>query len=566
MSFKSVYTSKPWLKSYNPGIPAEIEIPEMTIGEAFDQGMERWGDRTAMIFYGNKITYTQLKEQVDRFATALHDLGVKQGDTVALFLLNSPQFIIAYFAALKLGAIITAISPVYVAREVKHQIEDSGTKVIICQDMLYETIERSEVTLDTVILANIGEYLPGAKKLLGKNILRSVYRQKAQISPEVFKRKGFYQFQDLLKKYAPNPPKVDIDCRQPALLGYTGGTTGLPKGATLSHYNFIASAMQDHVFWQLDEGKETLIGFLPFYHFYGQVAVMWGSMVRGYTLIVFTTPDFDDILGAVEKYKATAFFSVSSMYNRLRDYHKTDRVNWKRLKLIATGGDALLKDTFDGWRAKTGTTLCEGLGLTEDCASQHSSPVGKEKFGSFGVPIPNTVGAIIDSEGTEFLPVGQVGEVIVKGPQVMIGYWNQPEETKKVLIEIDGETWLKTGDLASMDEDGYFYFYDRAKDMIKYKGYSVFAREIEEVLVKHPSIKEAGIIGIPDPTMGQIIKAIVVPHTEARGKITEEELIDYCKENLAHYKIPKILEFRGEIPKTDVGKVSRRELREEIEL
>ncbi|MBA4423819.1 MAG: AMP-dependent synthetase, partial [Syntrophus sp. (in: bacteria)] len=241
------------------------------------------------------------------------------------------------------------------------------------------------------------------------------------------------------------------------------------------------------------------------------------------------------------------------------------RVNWKRLKLIVCGADTLHKSTIDAWEKRTGSIIYEGYGMTETTAVSHSTPLNRRKKGFFGVPIPNVKAAIIDPDGPEFIPVGEVGEMILSGPNIMQGYWKRPESTNEVMMEIDGETWMRTGDLVSMDEDGYFHFFDRKRDLIKYKGYSVFARHVEEVLYQHPQIKAAGVVGVPDPAVGNLIKAYVVLEGEARGKISEEEIICFCKEKLAHYKVPKIVEFRGELPKTDVGKVSRRELREECE-
>jgi len=268
-------------------------------------------------------------------------------------------------------------------------------------------------------------------------------------------------------------------------------------------------------------------------------------------------------LNAIESYKATIFYSVPSLYEYLRDYHRTDRVNWKRIKVLVSGADALLEDTATGWEKRTGAKIHEGWGMTETTSVGMVSPYGRPKYGSFGVPLTNTIGAILDPESTKFFPVGEIGELAIKGPEVVKGYWKNPDETEEMFVEIDGERWVRTGDLARMDEEGYFYFYDRKRDMIKYKGLAVFAREVEEVLASHPQVKEAGVIGVPDPEVGERVKAIVVLETEARGKVSEEEIMKYCAERIAHYKCPKIVEFRGEVPKTDVGKVSRRELREE---
>jgi long-chain acyl-CoA synthetase len=563
---KAIYEKRPWLKFYLKEVPKDVKIPEKSAVETFDEATTKWKDRTAVIFYGRKISYRELRDHVDRFAAAMQDLGVKKGDRVALLLLNSPQFIIAYFGALKAGATLTAISPVYVSPEIKHQIEDSGARIIVCQDILYENLERSGVELDKVILTSITEYLPGLKKFLGSSVLRAVYQKMAAPPPEIYEREGIYQLQDLIKKYPPKPPKIKFNIHEDLVtLPYTGGTTGLPKGAMITHYNITAARYIGSEFWGdvVQEGKETILAYLPFYHIYGQAVIMLGGLAQGYTLVIFTTPDLDDMLNSIESYKATIFFSVPSLYEYLRDYQRTDRINWKRLKVLVSGADALLEDTAIGWEKRTGTKIHEGWGMTETSSIGMGSPYGRPKVGSFGVPMCNTVAGIVSPESTKFRPVGEIGELVIKGPQVAKGYWNKPEETKKMFVNIGRETWLRTGDLARMDKEGYFFFYDRKRDMIKYKGLAVFAREVEEVLKAHPLVKEAGVIGVPDKDVGEKVKAIVVLETDARGKVSEEEIMKYCAENLAHYKCPRIVEFRGEVPKTDVGKVSRRELRED---
>jgi len=567
MNPKEAYAAKPWLKHYPQGVVDVVDIPALSVPDLFDQMAEKFADKTALIFYGKKISYAKLREEVNRFATALADLGVAKGDTVALYLLNCPQYVIAYFASLKVGAKITPISPVYTSHEIKHQLQDSDATTVVCQDILYDNVEKTGIKLKNVILTNIGEYLPALKKILGKSAFGKVYGDLHVPTPKFIKEAGLIQFQDLIKKYQPNPPKVTINpVKDIAALPYTGGTTGLPKAAILTHANMVALQAQIKVFWPFfEEGNELVIAFLPFFHIYGQVVVMLGSLCQGFTMVLFTTPDIDDILSAMERYQASAFYGVPTLFEYLKEYEKTDRVNWKRLKLIACGADTLHESTIEAWERRTGTKIFEGYGMTETTAISHGSPIHRPKKGSFGVPLPGMKAAIVEHEGTNFVPVGEVGELILSGPNIMQGYWKREEGTKEALIDIDGEKWLRTGDLVSMDDEGYFHFFDRKRDLIKYKGYSVFARHVEEVLYKHPQIKAAGVVGVDDPKVGQYIKAYVVLESEARGKISEEEIIAFCKENLAHYKVPKIIEFRGELPKTDVGKVSRRELREEGE-
>jgi long-chain acyl-CoA synthetase len=567
MDPKEYYLSKPWLKYYPDGVPAEVDVPAISVPERFDQMADKYGSKTALIFYGRKISYRELKELSNRFAAALAALGLKKGDAVALYLLNCPQYVIAYFGALKVGAKITPISPVYTSKEVKHQLADSEARTVVCEDILYDNVERSGIELDTIILSSIGDFLPKLKKLFGKAAMSKAYQGHSAPTPEMMQQAGMHSFNELLKKYPPQPPDIKIDPKTDlAVLPYTGGTTGLPKAAMLTHHNLVSLQQQVMAFWPfMEEGNETVMAFLPFFHIYGQVVLMLGGLTQGHTLVLFTTPDLDDILTAVERYQASAFYGVPTLYEYLKEHDKTDRVNWKRMKAIVCGADTLHESTIDGWERRTGTKILEGYGMTETTAVSHTSPYQRPKKGSFGVPIPGVQAAIVRVDGDDFIPIGEEGELILHGANIMQGYWKRPEADAETFVEIDGQKWLRTGDLVRMDEEGYFFFFDRKRDLIKHKGYSVFARHVEEVLYGHPQVKAAGVVGVPDPKVGNVIKAYVVLQSEARGKISEEEIMEFCRQNLAHYKVPGIVEFRGELPKTDVGKVSRRELREEAE-
>lgn len=567
MDSKSAYLSKPWIKWYPPGVPEEVEVPRESVPDLFSRTVKKFAQRTALIFHGRKVSYTELGEMVERFATGLHDLGVTKGDRVALYMVNCPQYVVAYFGALRAGATVTPISPVYTSKEVAHQIKDSGAKVVVCQDILFENLDKAGVPVSHTILTNVGDFLPAVKKLLGKSILGKISRKMEVQAPQIPNGPGLHRFMEFLKKYPARPPEISFDPEKDlAALPYTGGTTGLPKAAMLTHSNLVACQRQGTAFWPiLEEGREVILAFLPFFHIYGQVVVMLSGLVQGFTLVLYTTPDMEEILVDLERYQASVFYGVPTLYEYLKEHEKTSQVNWKRLKMIACGADTLHDSTMKDWQRRTSTTIMEGYGMTETSSLCHASPYHRPKPGTFGVPIPNVMAAIVDPDGTEFLPQGEVGELIVSGPNIMQGYWQRPQETSEALVEMEGRTWLRTGDLVSMDEEGYFKFFDRKRDLIKYKGYSVFARHVEEVLYSHPMVKAAGVVGVPDPKFGQIIKAYVVLQTEARGKISEEEIIEFCKEHLAPYKVPKIVEFRGELPKTDVGKVSRRELREEAE-
>ena len=559
------YLAKPWLKFYQPGVPSSVEFQPRPVFQLFDEAAARWPGRDALVFYGRGITYSELGDAIDRLACALAELGVRKGDRVAIDLINSPQFIVAYFAILKCGAAVTSISPLYTSHEIRYQLEDSGARVVICQDLLYDKVARCGAPLDAVVVTSVGEYLPAVKRLLGKTPLARLFPEINLGAPRIPPAPNLHWLQDLLKKYPPRPPQVSIDPEKDlAALPYTGGTTGHPKGVMLTHANMVAAqALAKATFPAFESGKEVVVAFLPFFHIYGQAVIMLNGLAQGHLLVLFTCPDTEAILSAMERYQATVFFGVPTLFEYLKEHKDTDKVNWKRLKLVLSGADTLHESTTKGWARRTGSSITEGYGLSETCAMSHVNPVQRPKAGSFGCPVPDVLAAVIDPESLAFIAAGQTGELVLSGPSVMAGYWRRPEETARTFIERDGRRWLKTGDIVRMDEEGYFHFYDRSKDLIKCKGYSVFAKDVEEVLYAHPDVKAAGVIGVPDPALGQRIKAIVVLQADARGKIDEDEIKAYCRERLAEYKVPQTIEFRGELPRTDVGKISRRELRDD---
>jgi len=562
------YLSKPWLTSYDTGVLATVDVPGDSIPQVFKMIVEQYPDKLAIVFYGKQLTYRELLQQVDMLASSLSAMGIGKGDVVALYVLNSPQYIITYLAVLTAGAAVTPVSPVFTSHELKYQLQDSGARAILCQDILYDNLDKTGLKLDKVIVTGVEEYLPTVRKLLGKSMLKKFALEMNLPTPSIPKEKNICWFQELLKpaKVTVLPAQIDAQCDL-ASISYSGGTTGPPKGVMLSHAQLLSTAAMIHAYYPNSvKGQEVYPAYLPLYHAYGQMAVMVGGLLHAATLIVFTTPAIDDILDAVERYQATVFFGVPTMYEFLKEYDKTSRVNWRRFRLILCGADTLQERTITDWERRTGSHIIEGYGQTEGGGVSLGHPQNKPKMGSIGIPLPNITAAIADPDDPHrFLPVGEVGEIIVRGPNVMLGYWNKPEATAEVLVEINGERWLRTGDLGKMDKEGYFYFVDRKRDLIKFKGYSVFARDVEDVLYQHPQVKAAGVIGVPDPRVGQLIKANIVLQPEARGKVSEEEIIQFCTERLSFYKVPKIVEFRGELPKTDVGKVSRRELREEEE-
>jgi len=561
------YEKRPWLKWYAEGVPSDVEIPEKSVPEMIDEAVKKWGNKPAIVFYGKKMKHKEIRELSLRFATALHDLGVRKGDKVAILLPNCPQYIIAYLGILRLGAVASPMSPLYSPREIKHQVNDSGSRVIVCLDLLYENLEKvweepipRASGLQHCIITSIDEYLP----TMGRFFSRAKGKS---LSMEIRQRPGILMFQDLIKKYPPNPPKVEINPKEDvAALPYTGGTTGVPKGAMITHYNIAAIQEEMYRFFpdMYRSEEECTIALLPFYHIYGQSVIMLTGAIRGGLGVLFAKPDLEEIITAMEKYNVTLFYGVPTLYKYFLDVKRARRFNWKRLKYIFCGADTLHKEVREDWMRFMDKEIREGYGLTETTAVTHTNPPRRNKPGSFGVPLPNTHVAIIDSETEEFLPPGKEGELVVSAPQVMKGYWHKPEANKMSFLKAGGRVWFKTGDISRMDEDGYFYFVERTKDMIKYKGYSVFAHEIEEVLYDHPKIKEAAVIGVPDPEVGERVKAIVVPETDYRGKLTEEEITEWCEKNLAHYKVPKIVEFRGEIPKTDAFKIDHKKLRQEL--
>lgn len=563
------YLNKPWLASYDSGVPANLEIPQDSIPAAFSKISELYAEKAAIIFYGKQLSYRDLQEQVRILALSLTAMGIGKGDVVALYVLNSPQYVITYLAALTTGAAVTPVSPVFTSHELKYQLLDSGAKAILCQDILYDNLAKTGIKLEQIIITAVEEYLPPVRKLLGKTLLKNFALEMNLPSPSIPKEKNIHWFQDLLKPTKAQEVIAQIDpLHDLASISYSGGTTGPPKGVMLSHSQLLATALQVRVFYpSFSLGNEVFPAYLPLYHAYGQMVVMIGGLLQGATLIVFTAPAIDDILDAVERYQVTVFFGVPTMFEFLKEYDKTSRVNWRRLKLILCGADTLHERTVTDWEKRTGSRITEGYGQTEAGGVSMGYPSNKPKRGSIGVPMPNTKAIVVDSDDpASILPVGEVGEILIQGPNVMLGYWQKPEATADVFVEIGGERWLRTGDLGKMDDEGYFHFVDRKRDLIKFKGYSVFARDVEDVLYQHPQVKAAGVIGVPDARVGNLIKANVVLQPEARGRASEEEIIQFCTERLSFYKVPKIVEFRGELPKTDVGKVSRRELREEEEV
>jgi len=562
MEANPAYEERPWLNCYAPGVPSEVAVPLKSAGEAFDEATDKWNNKPAIVFHGKSISYRELREKVDRLAAALANLGVKKGDRVVTLLLNCPEFVFAFYAAVKLGAVAVPLSPIHVASELKQQLQDSGTQTIICQDILYGEVAKTGIKLQNVILTNITESLPAAKRPESEDVLREAYQKMEMPPAHVFRQRGFYRLQTLFKQCLPDPPKTSVKQKEDLVsICYTGGTTGMPKGVMISHYAFMACVTQFHPWFPFEDGKDVQVVYAPMYHIGGQAVVMGHLLLSGGTMVLITNPKVDHILDAIVKYGATYFTGLPTMYESLKDYEGTSKVDWNKIKFCTTAMDTLHNTTSRDWRSRTGHSLYQIYGLTE-APGCILSPFGRAKNGSIGVPVPNVVAAIADPEQHRFVPVGEEGELVVYGPNVTLGYWHNPEATERTRALIDGKQWFRTGDLARMDKDGYFYLSSRIRDLIKYKGLRIHSAEVEEVLKTHPHIKEAVVIGVPDVKVGELVKAFVVVDKDLQRELSKEEIIDYCHTKLAHYKVPRMVEFIQEIPKTRVGKISRKALRE----
>jgi long-chain acyl-CoA synthetase len=550
--------SKPWLKFYDAEVPAELVIPPLTIPDLLHHAAEKYPKHIATVFMGARVNYSQLKQQVDKMAAALHALGIHKGDRVAIMLPNCPQTIIAYYATLSLGAVTVMTNPLYVERELEHQWGDSGVKVVISLDIFWPRIEavRQKLPIEHVILSGIQDYMPVAKKLLAPLELR---RQGKWV--DVTYSGSVHPFKKLLDRHSPHPPTVDLQPEDLACLQYTGGTTGLPKGAMLSHRNLVASLTQIRAFllYEHQDAQDIGLGIMPFFHVYGMNGLMNLGIHLAATLVLIPQPEIKAIVDAIVAERPTFFTGVPALFVALNNHHNIDKIDLTSIKAVFSGAAPLPVEVMEKFEARTGARIAEAYGMTEASSVTHVNPLkGQRKFGSIGIPIIGTEAKIVDAEDfTKELAQGEAGELMVKGPQVMQGYWNHPAETAEAMP--DG--WLRTGDIASMDEEGYFYIVDRKKDMILSAGYNVYPREVEEVLYQHPKVLEAAVIGLPDGMRGEKITAYLV--LKPGETATPAEIRTFCREHLAQYKQPRTIIFRESLPKAMTGKILRRQLREE---
>jgi long-chain acyl-CoA synthetase len=512
-----------------------------------DLAASKYRDSPATDFYGAVLSYRELKANVNRLAVALTELGIQKGDRVGLMLPNCPQIIIAYYAILRIGAIVVNVNPLYTERELEHQLNDSGTESIFCLDMHVGTVR------------NVKEATPITRTIVSR-ITDYMIPEVRDAAPGYELEANEFGFLDLMESAGDGlPPVVEVDIYGPAVLQYTGGTTGLSKGATLSHMNIVSNTIQS-MMWGAElmpvTGKVYLI-VIPIFHSYG-MSVMNGGIYNGVRSILIPRFDIEQLINAFSTNDVTYFPGVPTLFTAILNHPEATPSDFGDVALFGSGSAPLSVETITGITS-LGISITEGYGLSEASPTTHSTPIlGIKKPGSVGIPFPDTDSKIVDPEDWQKeLPVGEEGELIVKGPQVMLGYWNKPEETENTLK--DG--WLLTGDIARMDEDGYFYIVDRKKDLIIAGGYNIYPREVDEVLYSHPKVMEAVTIGVPHEYRGETVKAFIV--ALPGETVTEEEITAFCKENLAAYKVPKIIEFRDELPKTIVGKILRKELRAE---
>ncbi|AIY89437.1 long-chain-fatty-acid--CoA ligase [Geoglobus acetivorans] len=542
-----------WEKSYDSGVPSEIEIPEIPLYELLDRTAEKFPDKIAIDFLGKKLKYGELKELSDRVAGFLKSLGVGRGSRVVIDMPNTPHYVIAYYGILKTGATVVQANPLYTERELRHIAENSEARIFFAVENAFSKVYelKKEGIIDRIIVCRIEDYLP-----FPLNFLYRLKKEKVNIP----KDDGIAFWTDVVKSdLISSPEKVDPK-EDIAVFQYTGGTTGLPKAAMLTHYNLVANTYQIiHWLPEFSE-KDVVSGILPYFHVYGMTTSMNMPIAVGAKIVMLPDPrDIKRILNAIEKHGITLFFGVPTLFNAINTHPDTPKKNLRSIRACISGSAPLPLEVKREFERITGGKLVEGYGLSETSPVTHVNPIyGTNKEGSIGIPIPNTYALVIDEEG-KVLPVGEIGELAIFGPQVMKGYYKMEEETRKTLVS----GWLLTGDMAKMDEDGYFYIVDRKKDVIIAGGYNIYPREVEEVLYEHPAVLEAAVVGVPDKYRGETVKAFIVLRPEHRGKVSEKDIEQFCRQKLAAYKVPRIIEFVDELPKSAVGKVLRRVLRDQ---
>ena len=552
--------SRPWHRHYDEGVNASLEFEELAVPHFLDRSVERAPDRTAIIFQNKRLTYRELKVDVDRLASAFHGLGVRPGTSIAIQLPNIPQAVIAYYAALRLGARVVLTNPLYTPREIEHQWNDAECELAVTMDFLWDQKVRAlrgATTVETFVIASIPEYLAFPLNWLAPFKLKKAHPPAiAKVAAEP----GVHRFKSLLSAASAPPPAPAIDLDDIAVLQYTGGTTGVSKGTMLSHRNLSINTQQTSVWFSDSEyANEIIMTCLPLFHVFGMTVCMNLAVYTAATMVLIANPrDSGGLVKATEAHGVTIFPGVPALYNSMNNYEGIDHADVSSVRYCLSGSAPIPPDVLNRFEQLTGAKIIEGFGMSETSPITHANPLqGERRIGSIGIPVSNTDARIVDAEDPDVeLACGQEGELIVRGPQVMTGYWKRPDETAATM---HGE-WLRTGDLATVDEDGYFRIVGRKKDMINCSGMKVFPDEIDALLMAHDDILEAATIGIPHPTRGETVKSFVV--LQPGAGLTSEAIEAYCRENLAAYKIPRAIEFLDELPKSSVLKILRRELRD----
>ncbi|MGJ9382988.1 AMP-binding protein [Salipaludibacillus sp. CF4.18] len=547
---------RPWLAHYPEDIPKNINYDDKSLQDYLREGALEEPNKTLLHFMGKEMTFHEVYESALRFANGLQNLGIAKGDRVAIMLANTPQSVIGYYGALMAGAVVVQTNPLYVERELEHQLVDSGAKVILCLDLVYprvmSVLDKSK--LEHIIVTQVKDYLPFPKNL----IYPFIQKKNTGLKVEITYNATTHSFTELLKRSSTRPLSVSIDSKEDlALLQYTGGTTGVAKGVMLTHYNLVANTTQCMKWMhKIDHGNEVILCALPFFHVYGMTVGMNFSVMDRSKMVILPKFDTKQTLQAIEKQRVSIFPGAPTMYIGLINDPKVTNYNLSSVNVCISGSAPLPVEVQHRFEELTGGKLSEGFGLTEASPVTHFNLMwGKRPSGSIGLPWPDTDVAVLSAETGEVAKSGEVGELIIKGPQVMKGYWKRPEETDAVFMN----GWLLTGDMGYMDEDGFFYIVDRKKDMIIAGGFNIYPREIEEY--EHEAIQEAVAVGVPDPYRGETVKAFIVK--KEGHEVTEKELNAFCRKSLSAYKVPRVYEFRKELPKTMVGKVLRRALIEE---
>ncbi|UOR11985.1 AMP-binding protein [Halobacillus amylolyticus] len=550
---------RPWHKNYPPEIPVTMQYDKRPLHRFLEESSTLYGEKKALHFMGKEMTFSEVFKETQLFASYLQKLGIEKGDRVSVMLPNCPQSVIAYYGILMAGGIVVQTNPLYMERELDYQLKDSGAKMIVCLDVLYPKVAnvKPNTSLEHVIVTGIKDYLPFPKNKLYPFIQRRQYQ--LLVKPE--QSHDTHLWKNILKNSSGQVSPVDIDpVEDLALLQYTGGTTGYPKGVMLSHYNLVANTQMSMAWmYKSQKGQEVVLAILPFFHVYGMTSVMNLSVMMGSKMILMPKFEPEDVLKAIEKQKPSLFPGAPTIYIALLNHPDLKKYDLSSIEACISGSAPLPVEVQENFEKITGGKLVEGYGLTETSPVTHSNFIwGNRVNGSIGVPWPDTDAKIYNMETDEEVELGEIGEIVVKGPQVMRGYWNRKEDTDQVLST---EGWFRTGDMGYMNETGYFYVVDRKKDMILAGGFNIYPREVEEVLYEHEAVQEAVIIGVPDAYRGETVKAFIVK--KQNMDVTEEDLNKFCRDNMAAFKVPRIYEFREELPKTAVGKILRRTLVDE---